>query len=115
MYIRSHLDANKDEKRKYDLGSLSNKRGFSVEIIEDLMSSGQGDFKNIKYKFYRRLVILGLIFDLQLKPSLSIVHENNYVEKICSDISKHEEIEKIKKHCERYIENKVRGNFNYGE
>jgi len=86
-----------------------------VEIIEDLMSSGQVDFKNIKYKFDRRLAILGLIFDLQFKQSFSIVHENNYVEKICSDIPKHEEIEKVKEHCERYIENEVRGNFNYGE
>lgn len=60
-----HVDTNKDEKRKYDLGSLSSERDFATEIVDDLMSSRQVDFKNIKYKFDRRLAILGLIFDLQ--------------------------------------------------
>lgn len=98
-----YLETNNDEKRKYDLRNLSSERDFSNEIINDLMNSRQVDFKNIKYKFDRRLSILGLIFDLHFNESFLIVKKNNYISKIFSAITIHEELEKVKEHCIRYV------------
>ena len=103
-----YLETLLDEKRIYKLGSLSSERDYSDEVIDDIKQNRQVDFSNIKYKYDRRLGILGLIFNLEYLESLEYVRDNNYVEKLIDAIPQNDELDNLRKSCLDYINEKVR-------
>lgn len=102
-----YLETDTNEKRQYDLGTLSSEKEYSEEIIRDIMLSRQVDFRNIKYKFDRKLSILGLIFDLYYKESYELFQEHKYLKKIFNLLPINPEIQTVYKHCEDYIISKI--------
>lgn len=103
-----YLETKEDEKRKYDLGSLSSEKDYSKEIIDDVLNSRQVNFKNIKFRYDRRLSILGLIFDLYLSESFKIIKKNTYISRMFKDIEMNDELKRVQEHCENYIKEKVK-------
>lgn len=107
------LETNNNEQRKYDLGELSTEREYSEEIIEDIMNSRQVNFKNIKYKYDRRLGILGLIFDLFYNESYIVFQEANYLSRMFSNLPDNKEMKKLYNHCEDCISRRIKSIRSY--
>jgi len=105
-----YLDTDTSENRKYDLGTLSCEKEYSEEIVKDIMASSQVDFTNIKYKYDRKLGILGLIFDLFYNESYQVFQEHEYLERMFNQLPKDEKMQKVYRHCEKYISSKVISN-----
>jgi len=105
-----YLETDTSENRKYDLGALSCEKEYSEEIVRDIMASRQVDFTNIKYKYDRKLGILGLIFDLFYNEAYQVFQEHEYLERMFNQLPKDEEIQKVYRHCEKYISSKVNSN-----
>lgn len=103
-----YLETKEDEYRKYDLSELSESREYSQEVIEDLINMRQVNFSNFKYKYDRRLGILGLIFNLYYRESFVIVQKNKYIERLIKPISITKEIELIRQSCINYIQTRVK-------
>ncbi|MBU5225080.1 HD domain-containing protein [Clostridium senegalense] len=102
-----YLETDKNEDRRYDLEELSCEKEYSEEIIRDIMESRQVDFKNIKYKYDRKLAILGLIFDLCYNQSYEIFESERYLSRIFKDLPEDIEIERIFSHCNNHIKCKL--------
>ena len=78
-----------------------------IEVIEDLMNLRQVDFSNFKYKYDRRLGILGLIFNLEYVESLQYVREHNYVERLIDKIPVSDKMDYIKSKCLNFMDRKI--------
>lgn len=102
-----YLETDRSENRKYDLGKLSCEREYSEEVIKDIMESRQVDFRNIKYKYDRKLAILGLIFDLFYDQSYEVFQSGEYLSKIFSDLPQNTEMNRVYTHCNNYIKCKL--------
>lgn len=102
-----YLETLEGEVRKYNLGDLSDEWNYSDEVIEDLMNLRQVDFSNFKYKYDRRLGILGLIFNLEYIESLQYVRDYKYIERLIDGIPISDKLQEIKSRCLNYIDRRI--------
>lgn len=102
-----YLETDKGENRKYDLGKLSCEKEYSEEVISDIMASRQVDFSNIKYKYDRKLGILGLIYDLFYNQSYEVFQAEEYLSKMFKELPQDDVMDKLYRHCKDYIEYKL--------
>lgn len=102
-----YLETDTNENRKYDLGELSLEKNYSEEVINDIMASKQVDFTNIKYKYDRKLAILGLIFDLFYNESYNLFQSEDYLSKMFNNLPQNIEMNRVYEHCDNYIRGKL--------
>lgn len=102
-----YLETDRDENRKYDLEELSCEKEYSEEVIRDIIESRQVDFINIKYKYDRKLAILGFIFDLFYSQSYEVFQLGDYLIKMFRELPQNNEMSMIYTHCKDYIEYKL--------
>lgn len=101
--VKSNTDT-----RRYTLSELSGEKEYSDEVVNDILSNRQVDFKNLKYSYDRRLGILGLIFDISLSESFEIIKKNRYVELILEPLKDSQEKQMMLDTCTRFVEKNVR-------
>lgn len=100
------LETNKDEKRSYTFDALSEEQEYSNLVINDLQNGRQVDFRNFKYKYDRKLGVLGLIFDLKYDESFELIQENNYIQMMFEILPKDETMKRLKQFIFEYLAEK---------
>lgn len=97
------LETLETESRSYTLDALSDERDYSSLVVSDLQNGRQVDFKNLKYKYDRKLGILGLIFDLKFDESFDLFLENNYLQRMFKQLPKDETMKELEQFMMEYI------------
>lgn len=97
------LETLENESRSYTLDALSDERDYSSLVVSDLQNGRQVDFKNFKYKYDRKLGILGLIFDLKFDESFDLFLENNYLQRMFKQLPKDEIMKELEQFMMGYI------------
>ena len=97
------LETLETETRSYSFDSLSDERDYSSLVVSDLQNGRQVDFKNFKYKYDRKLGILGLIFDLKFDESFDLFLENNYLQRMFKQLPQDETMKELEQYIMKYI------------
>ena len=86
---------------------LSEKDGYSLEIINDILNSQISDLKFMRCRNDMKLMLLSWIFDINFKPTFVTIKKRKYIEKILSFLPDTGDIRKISKHIEEYIRSHI--------
>ena len=102
-----YIVTNDHDQRRYDLEGLSQDKYFSRINLEALLNSQPIEWKNVRYQFDRKLVMLGLVFDLNFKRSFELIKENDYIKRLISQLPDTCETRRIGRHCTEYVRTKL--------
>ena len=83
--------------------------GYSMAIINDILNNRISDLKLMQCKNDMKLMLLSWLFDINFLPTLKEIRKRGYVEKIISCLPQTEDIQKVKRHLEKYLEKTTQG------
>lgn len=89
-------------------GALTSIKGYSKNIVLDVLNSRNVLYTNLKTSNDMQLFRLSWIFDINFKYTLLQVKERGFVEMIIKALPSNEEILEVGKHIEEYITSKIK-------
>jgi len=78
--------------------------GYSFAIINDILNNRISDLKLMQCKNDMKLMLLSWLFDINFLPTLKEIRKRGYVERIISYLPQTEDIQKVKRHLEKYLQ-----------
>ncbi|MFY1110156.1 MAG: HD domain-containing protein [Methanosarcinaceae archaeon] len=80
---------------------------YSKAVIEDIMNNRMAKIKDVKNRNDVKLLRLSWVFDINFPETFSLLKETRYLEIIMSSLPKTEEIRKVIRHLEAYLEKQL--------
>lgn len=90
------------------VGESSKTSGYSKSIISDILNNRNIMYTHIKTSDEMKLLRLSWVFDINFNFTLSEIESKGFVKSIIKALPYTEDIEKVEKHIDTYIKNKLK-------
>lgn len=98
---------NDPESFKYEL-ELPNKPYCSSEIVQDVLSGRQIDYRRLKTWNDMKLLHISWVYDINFAASLRIIKKRKFLETVFDFLPQNSDIEKLRKTIFEYVDNKIK-------